>query len=258
VDLFDVGRICIRRWHVVLPIILLAVLSSILVFALAKPVYYSNAVISIALPSVQVQSADPGVGVARNGLMDAGGAVLITNIIAASLTEHSVQAQVVAAGGKDNYTAKMFPVPANMQQIPLVMVEAAEPDAASASKTVELAAAQTGPVLRQLQLAAGVPEDQMVSPLVVSPPSQPEAGTSGRLKATIAILLIGVAAAVFAAVIVDVLLMRRNARTDTRRTAAISARQGSDPGGASTMGGEAGNAVPQNIPVAGRATVAGR
>jgi hypothetical protein len=224
VDLFDVGMICIRRWYVFLPFILLAVLSSVLVFVLAKPSYYSNAVITISLPNTQVQSADPGIGVARNGLIDVGGAMLVTNMIAASLTDSSVQAQVAASGGKTNYEAKMFPVPFNAGQIPLVLVDATESDAASAAKTVELAAAQAGPVVRMLQQRAGVPEDQMVQAVVVSPPSPPAKGSSGRLKATIAISLIGVAAAVLAAVGVDVLLMRRNARNDPRRPSSMRVR----------------------------------
>ena len=72
-DLFDLARICIRRWYVLLPLILLAGLSSILAFVLTKPPYYSNAVIAITLPPTQIQAADNGVGVPRNGLVDAGG-----------------------------------------------------------------------------------------------------------------------------------------------------------------------------------------
>jgi capsular polysaccharide biosynthesis protein len=228
VDLLDVGRICARRWYIFVPIMLLAVLASILTFFFTKPVYSSNAAISIALPSTHFEAADPGVGVPRNGLIDAGGALLVSNLIAASLNEDSVHAQVVAAGGKDNYTAKMFPTAAGVQQIPVVMIEAVEPDPASASKTVELVAEQARLVTKRLQQAAGVPVDQMVTTLVVSPPSRPVAGSSGRLKATLAILLIGVAAAVLAAVITHLFSMRRKSDDDPQPPAVDRGRHAAD------------------------------
>lgn len=207
-DLFDVGKICARRWYIFVPIIVLTVLASVSTFFLSNPVYSSNAAISIALPSTHFEPAAPGVGVARNGLVDAGGGLLVSNLIVASLNEDSVRAKVVAAGGKDNYTAKMFPTAAGAQPIPVVVIQAVEPDPASAFRTVELVTEQAGLVTKQLQQAAGVPVDQMVTSLVVSPPSQPVAGSSGRLKATLGVLLIGVAAAVLITVITHLLSLR--------------------------------------------------
>ena len=234
-DLFDVVKACIRRWYVFLPIVVLAVLSSALVDMFAKPSYSSHAMITLALPAMQPQALDP---LPRNGLMDAGGAVVLTNVLVGSLTDPSVQARVVADGGKGNYTAKMFPVTQSTEQIPLIVVEASEPDPDSASETVQLVAAEAAPLARQMQQAAGVPEDQMVKPAVVSAPSSPEPETRGRLKLAIAILLIGVALAVVAAVVADVLSIRRNARADSQQQASTGVRDevGSEAG--STTGGK--------------------
>jgi hypothetical protein len=268
VDLFDVVKSCIRRWHVFLPIILVAGLASILIFVLMKPTYYCNMVIGFTLPPTQVQSAAPGsAGVPRNGLMDLGGAVMITNIVTASLNERSVRNTVVADGGQDNYEAKMFPIPASGEQIPLITVEASEPDPASASKTVELAAAQAGPATQQLQQKASVPEDQMVQPVVASPLSPPEQQSKGKLKAAIATLMLGVALAVLAAVIVDAMVMRRNARDDSRRPASKDdlpqpmskrTRNGTDIGGESTTRSATWKAPSRNVHFAGEETVTSR
>ena len=236
-DLFDVAKACIRRWYVFLPIVALAVVSPFLVRILVTPSYTSQAMIGLALPAMQPQAADP---LPRNGLMDAGGALVIADVIADTLNEPAVEDQVVAAGGKDNYTVKMFPS-IQQEQIPLIVVEASEPDPASASKTVELAAAQAGPVTRRMQEAGGVPDDQMVKPVVVSGPTPPVQETKGRLKLSVAVFLIGLALAVLAAVVVDVMLMRRNARDDSRRPASMSARRGADPEDGSATDGEIGS-----------------
>lgn len=254
-DLFDVTKACVRRWYVFLPIVFLAVLCSSSLYVFAKPAYSSQAMIGLALPPTQPQSADP---LPRNGLMDAGGVLEITTVIADSLGDRSVKDQVVAAGGNDNYTAKLFPIGANNNQLPLIVVEASEPNADSASKTVQLVAQQAWSVTRRMQQAAGVGEDQMVRPVVVSPPTTPSPKAEGQLKLAIAIFLIGVAAAVAASVVVDVLLVRRNAREDSRRTASIRAQEGADIGGGSTTGGDARHASSRDVHVAGETTVVSR
>ena len=53
-DLFDVVRSCIRRWYVVLPLLLIVAWYSHQIYASAKPVYYSSAVIGVAPPNTQV------------------------------------------------------------------------------------------------------------------------------------------------------------------------------------------------------------
>ena len=158
----------------------------------------------------------PGLPLPRNGLLDIGGAPLITNMTAVGLGEPSVVDRVVAAGGVPHYISKMFPVPATMQQLPLVMIEVTDPDPAAVSKTVELVVAQAEVTLRTLQHQAKVPEDQMVAPFVVSPPSAPAAAMPSRTRSTIAIFVAGAGLAVLVTVLVDVLLSHYKARRRQR------------------------------------------
>jgi hypothetical protein len=217
VDLFDVVRSCFRRWYVVLPLLLIALWFSHRVYNSAKPVYYSNAAVSVAPPNIQVPVGTPGAAVPRNGLEDVGGATLIPNLLVFGLSDPSVVAQVVAAGGQANYTVKMFPVPATSPELPLIMIEASEPDPIAASKTVALVVAQTDPALRTLQQQAGVPDDQMVKALVVSPPSAPAGGMPSRTKSTMTIAAAGAGIAILVGLVVDVLLMRWKAHRRNRR-----------------------------------------
>lgn len=213
-DLFDVFRACFRRWYVVLPLLAIVGWYAHDVYNSVRPVYYSQAIVGVSPPNSQLIQAPPDQFVIpRNGLLDAGGATLITNMAALGLRDPVVVEQVVAAGGKASYGARMFPTPASSQQLPLIMIETTQSDAASAANTVKLAVDQAGPVVRNLQAQAGVPEDQMVGTFIVSPPTTPQPGTPSRTRSTVTIVAAGVGLTILAGVIVDVLVLRwRGAR----------------------------------------------
>jgi hypothetical protein len=214
VDLFDVVRSCFRRWWVLLPLLLVVGWFSYDAYTSVKPVYYSNTVIGLSPPNTKVVNAAQGVPLPRNGLLEVGGAALIANMTTVGLMEPAVVDRVVAAGGLPDYVARMFPGPANMPQLPLVMVEATNADPAAVSRTLELVVAQSEVTMRNLQEKARVPEDQMVAPFVVSSPSTPAAGMPSRTRSTISIFAAGFGLSVVVTVLVDVLLCRRRRRID--------------------------------------------
>jgi hypothetical protein len=222
VDLFDVARACARRWWVFLPLLLIVGWFSYDVYSSVKPVYYGNAVIGLTPPSTKMYNAPQGVSLPRNGLLDIGGADLIANMAAVGLREPAAVDRVVAGGGLPEYVSKMFPVSGNMSPLPLVMVECTNADAAAVTRTLELVIAQSQETLRSLQEQAHVPQDQMVAPFVVSPPSTPAAGTPARTRSTVAIFIAGAALSVLFTVVVDTLLGRLRARR-RRRLAPVEA-----------------------------------
>jgi hypothetical protein len=83
-------------------------------------------------------------------------------------------------------------------------------------KTVSLVVDQAGSTLQALQQQAKVPDSQMVTPLVVSPPSPPAAGVPSRIRSTLAIAIGGAGLAILAGVIVDVMLLRWKSRRKRR------------------------------------------
>jgi hypothetical protein len=212
VDLFDVARACTRRWWVFLPLLLIVGWFSYDVYSSVKPVYYGNAVIGLTPPSTKIYNAPQGVSLPRNGLLEIGGADLIANMAAVGLREPAAVDRVVAGGGLPDYISKMFPVPANTSPLPIVMIESTAADPAAVTRTLELVIAQADVTLRALQQQAQVPEDQMVMPFVVSPPSTPAAGMPARTRSTIAIFVAGAGLAVLVTVVMDALLVRRKAR----------------------------------------------
>ena len=162
VDLFDVLRSCFRRWYVLLPLLLITGYYTYGVYTSVKPVYYTQAVVGLAPPSFRLDQAVAGQPVPRNGLLDIGGAPLLANMAALGLRETSVVNHVVALGGSQTYTAKLFPVAANQQPVPLVMIEETAPDPASATKTLELVTDEMSSVLEQIQKQANVPPEMAV------------------------------------------------------------------------------------------------
>ena len=230
-DLFDVVKSCFRRWYVVLPLLIIATWFSHHIYKSVQPVYYSQAVIGVSPPVTRVDQAAPGEGVPRNGLLDLGGASLITNMATLGLGDSSVRSQVAgswAAGGRPDYTVRMFPVPGTMPQLPLIMIEATEPDPVAAAKTVELVIAQADPVLRTLQQQAQVPNSQMVTPFVVSPPSKPVAGMPSRTRSTVAVFVALAGLAILAGLAADLLLNGWKERRRTRQQTAVQATDGAD------------------------------
>jgi hypothetical protein len=221
VDLFDVIRSCFRRWYVVLPLLLATAWFVHHTYTAVKPVYYSSAVVGIAPPNSTVQYGEPGAAVPRNGLLETGGAMLIMNMAVLGFDDPSVRAQVVAGGGKADFVVKMFPSPASgagpQEQLPLIMIEATEDDPNSAARTIELAAAQADPVMRNLQQQAGVPDALMAHALSASPPSAPIAAAPSRTRSALYLSALGAAIAILVGVVVDVLLMRRKMRLQVQR-----------------------------------------
>lgn len=212
-DLFDVTRACLRRWYVVVPVLLLSGVLAYSRYAAVKPLYYSQAIVGLAPPNSQVQWQQPGEPVPRNGLLDSGGPVLLANLTVLGLRQQSVVDQVAVAGGSPTYYVRMLPSLENQPPLPLIQVENTQADPGSVQKTVDLVAGQADAVLQGIQQRAGVSESQRVRALVASPAGPPIGSAPSRTKAAVGTMLAGAGLAVLAGVIVDVFANRRRRRT---------------------------------------------
>lgn len=236
-DLFDVARSCARRWYIFLPLLLVAAFYSHSVYSSAKPVYYSNTVLGIAPPSNRFDQATPGSPIPRNGLLDIGGATLIANMGAVALRQPTVVAKVEEAGGLPTYVAYLMPSPGG-GQLPLISIDITDADPDAVSRTLELVIAQADIALANLQQQAHVPDDQMVTTFVVSPPKAPVAGMPTRTRSTIAIFVAGFGLSVLISVLADVLLSRRRRRIGVRKARPAADRPATDDDAADTATAE--------------------
>lgn len=224
-DLVEIFPACARRWYVVIPLLLLTAWFAMDQYASVKPVYYTQAVIGVAPPNYQITYQQPGEQVARNGLIDSGGATLMANLVSIGLRDADVVNRVVAAGGAPDYTAKMYPGSLNSPQLPLVMIEATQPDAQASLQTVEIVLEQAEPVFRKVQEIAGVPVEQRAKALITAPPNPPVAASPSRLRASSAVFAAGLALSLMAGVVADLLIKRFTSGRMTRLASTSPASQ---------------------------------
>lgn len=212
-DLRDVLDSCRRQWRIVMVIFLIAVSVAIGYYVTRKPVYYANAVVGIAPANQMIPYRGDGVPIPKNGLLEIGpdGPGVIVNMIVLGFDE-SVRDQIVSNGGRDDFEVRMFPTPLQGQgaqsPLPLMMIEDTDRDAATATRTVELAAAQVDSILANMQQQAGVDPSVRVRALMVARP-QAEKGVPSRKSKTGVIVLIGSLVAIWAGVGADRLAARR-------------------------------------------------
>ncbi|MFD4179651.1 hypothetical protein [Rhodococcus sp. NPDC058514] len=212
-DLFDVARTCARRWYIFLPLMMIVAWVGYSTYSGVQPVNYGSTTLGLTPPSV----TEPEIGaVHRNALLDVGGAPLLANLLAIGLKDPLVVRQVVEGGGLPDYTAKVMEFAPPVGQVPLVMIEVTAADPVAVKKTLELVAGQAEPTLRNLQQSAGVPPDRMAAPFPVQPPTDPVQGMPSRIRATVALFVVGAGLAVLVTVLVDLVLLRREKHRATR------------------------------------------
>ena len=205
-DLFDVVRICAKRWYVFLPLFLIGTGYAYHSYTSVKPVYYANSVISIAPSNKRDSFSSEPMDV--NGLLEEGGPTFITNLAVIAASDPGFIQKVVAAGGAPNFTVKNFPAPMGvLVPLPLIMIETTQGDLSSAMQTIAIAAGSIDTVFRDVQQSAGVADPQMARAIVVSPARSALAMPS-RTRSSAGVFFGGLGLAILASVIADVFATR--------------------------------------------------
>jgi hypothetical protein len=205
-DLFDLVRICAKRWYIFLPLFLLSTGYAYHAYTSVQPLYYANSVVSIAPPNQRASYSSSPMEV--NGLLEAGGPTLITNLAVIAGSDPGFKLKVAGLGGTTNFTVKNFPQPVGVQvPLPLIMIETTTGDLTTATKTIEIASSQIDGVFRDVQKSAGVADSQLARAIVASPPRTAKA-TPSRTRATAGIFFGGLGVSVIASVIADVFANR--------------------------------------------------
>lgn len=216
-DLFDVLRSCIRRWYIVLPLMVISGLYGYHIYSSVKPVFYSNAAVALAPPNSREFQKPDGTPMPLNGLLEqGGGAVMIANLAVLGLRDPNIVNQVVAAGGSTDYFVRMFPAPPGSPPLPLIMIDSTTSDPGLSVRTVNAAAAQVEPLVVQIQQEAGVPAEQIVRTLIARDASAPQAAVPSRTRSTLFTVGAGVGIAILCGVLFDVAAERLKERRVSR------------------------------------------
>jgi hypothetical protein len=226
-DSFTLKQSCVRRWYVIVPLLLMTAWYSHHFYGTVQPVYSAKTLIGLTAPSFRAGQTAPGAEIPRNGLLDVGGAGLIANQVALRLRGPSVVDRVVAAGGVPWYVVSLLP--GTREQLPIIVIQGTASKPTQVTTTLEVLIAQSAVTLRTLQQQAQVQEDRMVTPFVVLPPSTPSAANPTRVRSTFERFLAGVGVSILLTVLVDVLLARRKSRAQQRKQALVEAAAGPNP-----------------------------
>lgn len=223
-DTLDVMRICVKRWYVFVPIVLLAYFASQSLSSQRHPVYSATGTFAVIYkPSVPLKpgQVDPR---QMNPLAEGGGA-LLKQALLADLRSPATQRQLASPGVTGTSPSapsdgSLFAVTSTATTA-TVGVATYGPDRAAVSATVNRVLAASSAKAQQLQDRAGAPAAGRLGTFVTLPTQSSELAPQSAIKLVVAIMAIGVIAGAGLSLLLDRLLTKRRARKE-----AAGARRG--------------------------------
>jgi capsular polysaccharide biosynthesis protein len=205
-DIWRVLSAIIRRWYVIVPLLVVTVVGALTIGNWVRPEYQSSAVISI-LPgktTVQPRVNEPQVVNPYLALPYTAG------ILQYALTSSAVRQDLLTAGLTGAYDIK--PVPRS--SFIGITVTASDPELATATAHGIIERARRILAKRQSAIAGATTR---VSIDVLDNGDSVAASTSGQLQASAAVLAVGGIVSVVITVLIDDLLILRRRRRDQQR-----------------------------------------
>lgn len=203
-DLLAVLRIAARRWYLLVPLIILSVVASRAVYGQVRPSYEIEAVLPITAPYVQTSEAADRLG--RNTFLD----LRVTSSIMASLGDSAdIRHAIEEQGGDPEYEIG--------SDAGVITVSVSTDSPERALTTYRLVGETLSVRLDKLQESTGAPPEFRVTINKILQPTGALISTSGRERAVIASLALGLVLSIAACVFVDYLLTRRRPKDSPSR-----------------------------------------
>lgn len=230
-DTLDVLRICVKRWFVFLPILLLAYYASQSLSSDRQPVYSATgsfAVIYHPTTALKPGQADPR----QLNPLAAGGGSLLKQALLTDLRSPGTQRQLAAPGvsGTSPSTAadgSLFEVTSTATSA-TVGIATYGPSQDAVAGTVNRVLAASSAKARQMQDRAGAPAAGRLDTFVTLPTQTTVLPPASKLKLVIAIMAAGLIAGAGLSLLVDRLLSKwrlRRAKTASRPRGAAALRR---------------------------------
>ncbi|KQX62911.1 hypothetical protein [Angustibacter sp. Root456] len=220
-DALDVAKVCLRRWYVVLPVILLAVGAGLSMTS-SRPSSYSGtaafALIYTHADELKPNQPDPRT---KNPLLAGGGYGLLTETLVADLSSPTTQRELAAPGltplqpstpdGPTLATGRFYSVAAP-QNSASIIVSASGPTPQAVEQTLKNVLAAAPQRAEQIQSRLGAPRLAQLTTTVTAQPEILQLPPPSPLKLLIAITGVGCLAAAGLALVVERLATRRRRR----------------------------------------------
>jgi hypothetical protein len=219
-DIVRAAQLVRRRWPAAAAG-LLATVIGVAVLTQMPPKYQAKAVVVLLAPSTTTAGSGPEPELVRvNPYRVFDDSLRITaEVLSTQLTQPEVVAPLVARGASPQFSVEVDPSGG-----PTVTITADSPDAAKAIKTVALVRAELAAKLASRQTSAGAPPGGLISVADVVTPTSASKLVSGRVRALVATIGLGIVGSLGLALLADVILVERDKRR--ARHEELTAREG--------------------------------
>lgn len=211
-DFWDITKLLVRRWMIVLPMLVLSGALAAIAVSQVKPDYVATAHVQLVPPVIGQTKPGQATADQRNpwiglGLQTIGNAAIVT------VTDLSVAKRLEAQGLSDSYTVTMA------QTSPLITFEVVGNSPEQARRTADQLIERFDKSVASLQSSYGVPAADSITSRRLDQGASVEKSTSKVKRALVAVTGAGVLVSVAGTVAADAWLRRRQ----RQRTAAASA-----------------------------------
>jgi capsular polysaccharide biosynthesis protein len=224
VDFWDITKLLVRRWMIVLPMVVLSGALAVVAMSHVKPDYVGTAYVQLVPPVTGATKPGEATADQRNpwiglGLQTIGNAAIVT------LTDVSVAEELHAKGYSGAYTVTMA------QSSPLITFEIVGDSPDQAKRTAEQLISRFDNSVASLQTSYGVSKADSISSHRLDEGTNVKKSTSKVKRALVAVAGAGLLLTIAVTVGVDAWLRRRQRRlAGTEPVAAASPRRTSTVG----------------------------
>lgn len=207
----DIGRLgaaCVRRWYLLLPLLLLTGLGVVVAGDRVDPEYQSNASILLYEGAADAPGPNPY-----------GTPVEAASNITVIATGDTFRSEIRDAGLSTTYEIEEANArPGRVQPLLAILVRASTPDLAT--ETRDAVIDRMGTELNERQAQFGVPAAARTSLSVLDAPENVSTLTTGPFRAQVVVLVLGVALSFLLVVLLDDLILGARRRKEALRAAA--------------------------------------
>lgn len=197
-DILTAFRIMLRRWYVVASGLIITVLAAIVVMQSISPTYEARGSVLVVSPLPSTEGSEPSI-VSQNPFarFDASTSVL-AGVAVQLMDDISVRERLQEQGAKGDYV-----VVQENSSAPILTVVVEDKDEDFALESTSIVLNSINAELDARQADAGAPDASRIRSMVISEPTRTTQLVAARIRAGVATLLLGAAASLSLAFVVE-------------------------------------------------------
>jgi hypothetical protein len=211
-DILTAFRIIVRRWHVVVSGLILTAVVAVIVMQSISPTFQARGSALVVTPAAPAEgSATPSVLSQNPFTRFDGSTSVLAGVVAQLMSDIEVRENLYEQGAKADYV-----VAQENQNAPILTVIVEDKDEKYAMESAATVLASINDELDARQADAGAPEASRIRSMVISEPTRTTRLVAAKVRAGVATALLGSAAAISMAFVVEGFAQSRKQREQLR------------------------------------------